>query len=77
LVLTSLTLSSFTNVHVSCRIGSNAVDLEDMPSFIEANPSSSFDEGKHRASSFDRSFALKYLLYVHDCALMYRSSMKP
>jgi hypothetical protein len=30
------------------HIGSNAVDTEVTPSFVEANSSSSFDQGKHR-----------------------------
>jgi hypothetical protein len=64
-----LPLLPSVNIHASCRIGSNAVNLEETPSFTEANPSSSFDQGKHHASSFYRVFALKYLHYVHDCAL--------
>jgi hypothetical protein len=77
LVLISLTLFPSINIHASCFIGSNAINIEEMSSFIEANPSSSFDQGKHSASSLYRVFALKFLDYVHDCALKCMSSMKP
>jgi hypothetical protein len=77
LVPTLLTLLCFVNVHASCRIGSNAVDLEDTPSFAEANLSSSFDQGKHQAYLSLGLSLSKPLLYIIDCALKCRSSMKP
>jgi hypothetical protein len=76
LVLTSLTLSYFINIHASCRIGYNAVDLEVTPSFIKANLSSSFDQGKHQAYPSLGLSLLKLLLYGFDCPLKCRSSMK-
>jgi hypothetical protein len=48
----------FTNTHVSYCIGSDTADLENAPSFNEANFSSSLDEGKHLAYSLNR-----FLLY--------------
>jgi hypothetical protein len=53
--LTLITFASFINVHASYRIGPNAVDLEGTP-FTKANLSPSFDQGKHQASSFYRTF---------------------
>jgi hypothetical protein len=72
--LTLLTFASFINVHASYRIGPNAVDLEGMPSFTEANSFPSFRSTKHHPSI--GLFALKYLLYILDCALKYKSLMK-
>jgi hypothetical protein len=75
--LPRLPLLPSVNIHASCCMGSNVVNSEDMPSFTKANPSSSFDQGKHRASSFIRVLLLEALLYVHDYALKCRSLMKP
>jgi hypothetical protein len=69
--------ASFVNTLASYHIGSNIVELEGMPSFTEANLSPSFNQGKHRAYSLYRVFALQYLHYVNDCALKYRNSMEP
>jgi hypothetical protein len=35
------------------------------------------EQGKHRASFLYRVFRYKIFIYVHDCALKYRSSIKP
>jgi hypothetical protein len=43
-----------SNYHASYRIGTDPAGLENMPSFDEANFSSSLDQGKHLASSFNR-----------------------
>jgi hypothetical protein len=61
--LTLLTFASFVNVHVSCRIGPNAIGLEGTPSFVEANLSPSFDHGKHQASYFYRTFHFEIFTY--------------
>jgi hypothetical protein len=45
--LTLLTFASFVNTLAPWCIGSNTVNLEGTPSFIEANSFPSFDEGKH------------------------------
>jgi hypothetical protein len=66
----------FVNTLASYCIGSNTIDLEGTPSFVEANLSPSFGQGKHQASSFYRTFAFKYLLYVLGCALKCRSLLK-
>jgi hypothetical protein len=54
-----------------CCIGLNTVDHEDTPSFIEANSSSSFDQGKHRFHnpSIDFSHYNIYFMFmiVHLC----------
>jgi hypothetical protein len=70
-------LLPFANTHASYRIGSDPIGLENTPSFVEANLPLSLDQGKHHASSMYRVFALKYLIYVNDCALKYRCLMKP
>jgi hypothetical protein len=71
-----LTLLPSFNIHALCRIGSSAVNSEETSNFTEANCSFSFDQDKHRASSFYKAFALKYLLYGHDYALKCRSLME-
>jgi hypothetical protein len=53
--LTLLTFASFVNIHASCRIGPNAIDLEGTPSFTEAN-FPPLNQGKHQESSFYRTF---------------------
>jgi hypothetical protein len=55
---------SFINTLASCRIGSNAVNIEDTPSFTEANPSSFFHQGKHLAFPFNRISPWNTLCYV-------------
>jgi hypothetical protein len=47
----------FVNTHASYRIGSDTADLENAPSFDDANLSCSPDHGKHLASSLDRILA--------------------
>jgi hypothetical protein len=67
-------------IHASCRIGSNAISSEGMPSFAEANlsPSLDQDQGKHLAFPFNSFFLLwNTLCYIHDCALTCRSLLKP
>jgi hypothetical protein len=49
---------SFANSHASYHIGSDTTDLENVPSFDEANLSSSLDQGKHLAFTLYR-----FLLY--------------
>jgi hypothetical protein len=49
------------NIHASCRISPNTIgNQEGSPSFFEANPSSSLEQGKHHAYPFIRAFALKH-----------------
>jgi hypothetical protein len=48
----------FANTHASCHIGSDTAGLENAPSFYEANFSSSLDQGKHLASSLNRTLHL-------------------
>jgi hypothetical protein len=43
-----------SNYHASYRIGTDTAGLEKVPSFDEANFSSSLDQGKHLASSLSR-----------------------
>jgi hypothetical protein len=69
--------ASFTNTLASYRIGSDHVGLEFTPSFIKANFPLPLDQGKHRAFSLNRIFALQDLLSILACALKYRSLMKP
>jgi hypothetical protein len=45
--LTLTTFVSFVNVHASFHIGPNTILPEDTSSFIEANLSSLFEQGKH------------------------------
>jgi hypothetical protein len=52
----------FTNTHASYRICSNTVGLENALRFIEANRSSSLDQGKHLAFTLYRF--LLYNLYI-------------
>jgi hypothetical protein len=53
----------FVNSHASYYIGSNTSDLENAPSFDEANLFSSLDQGKHLASSLSRiSFSNIYFM---------------
>jgi hypothetical protein len=66
----------FANTHASYRIGPNTAGLENAPSFDEANRSSSIDQGKHLASSFNR-ILLYNITLCHVCVLKYRSLMKP
>jgi hypothetical protein len=49
---------TFANTHASYCIGSNTAGLENVPSFNEANLSSSLDQGKHLAFTLYR-----FLLY--------------
>jgi hypothetical protein len=63
--LTLLTFASFVNVQASYRIGPNAVDLEGLK--LTFSPVSTKASTKHHLSI--GCFALKYLLYVLDCAL--------
>jgi hypothetical protein len=44
----------FVNTHASYHIGSNTADLENAPSFDEANLFPSLDQGKHLASTLYR-----------------------
>jgi hypothetical protein len=46
----------------TCRIIPNAAEFEGMPSFVEANLSPSFDQGKNRASSLYK--ILLYNIYI-------------
>jgi hypothetical protein len=64
--LPCLLLASFSNVHASCRVGSNVVDHEDTPSFTKANPSSYLDQGKHQEYTSLGLSLLKPLLHVID-----------
>jgi streptomycin 6-kinase len=64
-----------SNYHASYHIGIDPADLENAPSFDEAN-FSSLDEGKHLASSLSRISLIIFIL-CHDCELTYRSLMKP
>jgi hypothetical protein len=57
--LSCLPLLSSINIHASCRIGSNALKSEEMPNFTKANPSSSFDQGKHQEFPFIRAFSFE------------------
>jgi hypothetical protein len=52
----------FANTHASYPIGSDVTGLENVPSFYEANLSSSLDQGKHLASSLNRF--LPYNIYI-------------
>jgi hypothetical protein len=52
----------FANTHVSYRIGSNTVELENAPSFDESNLSSSLGQGKHLVFTLYRF--LLYNLYI-------------
>jgi hypothetical protein len=52
----------FANTHASYRIGSDTADLENTPSFDEANLSSSLDQGKQLAFTMYRF--LLYNLYI-------------
>jgi hypothetical protein len=52
----------FTNTNASYHIGSDTADLENAPSFDEANLSSSLDQGKHLAFTLYRF--LLYNLYI-------------
>jgi hypothetical protein len=51
-----------SNCHASYRIGTDPVGLESMPSFNEANFSSSLEQGKHLTSSLNR--ILSYNIYI-------------
>jgi hypothetical protein len=66
----------FANTHASRRIGSDTTSLENEPTFYEDNLSSSLNQGKHLTSSLNR-ILLNNILLFHDCALKYRSFMKP
>jgi hypothetical protein len=72
-----VSFTSLTHTLASYRIGSNTAEFEGTPSFTEANSYFLLDQGKHRASSLYRGFALQYLHYVNDCALMHRNFMEP
>jgi hypothetical protein len=52
----------FANTHASYRIGSDTANLENAPSFDEANLSSSLDQDKHLAFTLYRF--LLYNLYI-------------
>jgi hypothetical protein len=52
----------FANTHASYRVGSDTVGLENAPGFYEANLSSSLNQGKHLASSLNRT--LLYNIYI-------------
>jgi hypothetical protein len=45
----------FTNTHASYRIGSDTAGLENASGFYKANLSSSLNQGKHLASSLNRT----------------------
>jgi hypothetical protein len=51
-----------SNCHASYRIGTDPVGLESMPSFNEANFSSSLEQGKHLTSSLNT--ILSYNIYI-------------
>jgi hypothetical protein len=61
--------TSFTylNTHASYHIGSNTADLENTPSFDEANLFSSLDQGKHLASSLSRILFCNIYFMPHLC----------
>jgi hypothetical protein len=53
---TYASVASFVNTLASYHIGSNTTEFEGTPSFAEAILSPSFDQGKHQASYFYRTF---------------------
>jgi hypothetical protein len=52
----------FGNTHASCRIGSDTIDFENAPSFIEANFPRPLNQGNHRVYTLYRF--LLYNLYL-------------
>jgi hypothetical protein len=64
-----------SNCHASYRIGTDPAGLENAPSFDEANFSSLYQA----STLHPPSVGFRFIIFIlcHDCALTYRSLMKP